>query len=56
MNEKNSVQTIADILRTGTIPYRYEFDTATAVYFGAAVLFVIFAFAFFQQLSIKLLN
>lgn len=56
MNEKNSAQAIAEILRTGTIPYRYEYDAASAMYFGAVVLFVIFAFAFFQQLSIKLLK
>lgn len=52
----NNLNKVVDIIRTGTVPYRYEFDTVSGLAFGGAVLFVIFCFAFFQAVTTKILN
>ena len=44
-------QEIIDMLGSGNIPYRYEADRASALYFGAAVLVIIFAFTVAQAIT-----
>lgn len=52
----SELKRLAEILRGGTVPYRYEFDAASGLTFGGAVLFVIFCFAFFRAITTKLLQ
>lgn len=44
-------QEVINMIGTGKIPYRYEADTASALYFGLAVLVIIFVFAIAQALT-----
>lgn len=44
-------QEVINMISTGKIPYRYEADTASALYFGVAVLVVIFVYAVAQALT-----
>ncbi len=52
----NELKKLADIIRSGTVPYRYEFDATSGLAFAGTVLFVTFCFAFFQALTTKLLQ
>lgn len=47
---------LINILRTGTVPYRYEFDAESALYFGLAVLAIIFIFNLVQALTYRLVG
>lgn len=47
---------IIDILRTGRVPYRYEYDAASALYFGLAVLAIIFVFNLVQAFTRRLIG
>ncbi|MBK8968634.1 MAG: hypothetical protein R3D58_07030 [Saprospiraceae bacterium] len=47
---------VLDMLKTGKVPYRYEYDTASAVYFGLAVLAVILVFTIAQAITRKLIG
>jgi hypothetical protein len=49
-------EAIQEAIKTGKFPYRYEYDTMSGVYFGAAVLFVIFVFALANNITKNLLK
>lgn len=44
-------QEVIDMLGAGKIPYRYEADRASALYFGVAVLVIIFVFSIVQAIT-----
>ena len=44
-------QEVLDMIASGQVPYRYEADTASALYFGLAVLVIVFAYAIAQSLA-----
>lgn len=47
---------IQEAIKTGKFPYRYEYDVVSGVYFGVAILFVIFVFALSNNVTKKLLQ
>lgn len=51
MNEE-----LMQALRTGKIPYRYEYDTASALYFAGAIVAVAFVYALAQAVTRKLVG
>ena len=44
-------QDVLDMIASGQVPYRYEADTKSALYFGLAVLLIVFAYAIAEGLS-----
>lgn len=38
-------EALKNLVETGTIPYRYEYDSKSGLYFGLAILAVIFVYA-----------
>lgn len=49
-------QEVLNMIKSGKIPYRYEYDTESALYFGLAILVVIFAFAIAQSVTNKIIG
>ena len=43
-------------IRTGQIPYRYQYDIWSGVYFGTAILVIIFVFTIASALTRKALG
>lgn len=54
MNPK--VLEIIDRLKSGKIPYRYDYDKESGLYFGLAILAVIFIYALAQSLTARLVG
>ena len=44
-------QEVIDMIASGKVPYRYEADTKSALYFGLAVLLLVFAYAIAEGLT-----
>ena len=44
-------QEVIDMIASGKVSYRYEADTESALYFGLAVLFIVFAYAIAEGLT-----
>lgn len=51
MNEQ-----VLQLIQTGKIPYRYEADPKTGLYFGLLVLVVVVVFAFAQSITRRLVG
>lgn len=51
MNEQ-----VLQMIQSGTVPYKYEVDPKTGLYFGLAVLAVIFVFALSQSITRRLVG
>jgi hypothetical protein len=49
-------EALEQAIKTGKIPYRYEYDIWSGLYFGLAILFVIFLYAAAQAVTQKLLQ
>lgn len=47
---------IEQAIKTGKFPYRYEYDILSGIYFGVAVMFVIFVFALANNITKNLLK
>lgn len=47
---------IIERIKTGKIPYRYEFDVQSGIYFALAIVAVIFIYAFAQAATSRLLS
>ena len=46
-------QEVIDMIASGKVPYRYESDTASALYFGLAVLVIVFLYAIAEAVTRK---
>jgi hypothetical protein len=46
-------QKVLDMIASGQVPYRYETDTESALYFGLAVLVIVFLYAIAEALTRK---
>ncbi|MCK6692132.1 MAG: hypothetical protein L6Q97_08520 [Thermoanaerobaculia bacterium] len=44
-------QEVLDMIASGQVPYRYEADTASALYFGLLILLIVFAYAIAEGLT-----
>ena len=44
-------QEVLDMIASGQVPYRYETDTETALYFGLLILVIVFAYAIAEGLT-----
>ena len=44
-------QEVLDMIASGKVPYRYEADTESALYFGLTVLVIIFTYAIAQAIT-----
>jgi hypothetical protein len=44
-------QEVLDMIASGQVPYRYEADKASALYFALAVLLIVFAYAIAEGLT-----
>ena len=51
MNEE-----LLQVIRTGKVPYRYEYDTASALYFAGAIVAVAFVYARAQSITRRLVG
>lgn len=49
-------QDVLNMIKSGKIPYRYEYDTQSAIYFGLAVLTIVFVFTIAQVITRKLIG
>lgn len=46
-------QEVLDMIASGKVPYRYEADTASTLYFGLAVLVIVFLYAIAEAVTRK---
>ena len=44
-------QEVIDMIANGKVPYRYEADTESALYFALVVLLILFAYAIAEGLT-----
>ena len=44
-------QEVIDMIASGKVPYRYEADTASALYFGFVILLIVFIYAIAEGLT-----
>ena len=44
-------QEVIDMIASGQIPYRYETDTESALYFGLLILLIVFVYAIAEGLT-----
>lgn len=44
-------QDVFDMIASGKVPYRYEADTASALYFGCVILLIVFIYAIAEGLT-----
>ena len=44
-------QEVLDMIASGKVPYRYETDTASLVYFGLLILVIVFLYAIAEGLT-----
>ncbi len=49
-------QDILDMISSGAIPYRYTYDTESALYFALAVLLLVFVYAVAEGLTRKFIG
>ena len=49
-------QDVLDMIASGQVPYRYEADTESALYFALVVLLVVFAYAIAEGLTRKFIG
>lgn len=54
MNPK--VLEIIEKLRSGKLPYRYDYNKQSGLYFGLAILAVIFVYALAQSITARLVG
>lgn len=54
MNPK--VLEIIEKLKSGKIPYRYEVDKMSALYFGLTIMAIIFVYAFAKAFTARLVG
>ena len=44
-------QEVLDMIASGKVPYRYEADKASALYFGFVILLIVFIYAIAEGLT-----
>ena len=49
-------QEVLDMIASGKVPYRYEADTESALYFALIVLLIVFAYAIVEGLTRKFIG
>ena len=49
-------QEVLDMIASGQVPYRYEADTESALYFGLTVLLIVLVYAIAEGLTRKLIG